>query len=100
MRNANVNVIASQLSCLPHDLLAQRIAFALDLLFECVAIENKGKREAEEYRTRAEENCDKDNAEIWNEDYCAAVGAETAYEHALEVFAENVLRCDIPFLLK
>lgn len=100
MRNANVNVIASQLSCLPHDLLAERIAFALDLLFECSAEECQEKREADDRLTLAEEKGDSFSAAFWSEEFRGACSAESAYEHALNVFAENVLRCDIPFLLK
>ena len=100
MRNANVNVIASQLSCLPHDLLAERITYTLDILFESAQEERELKRDADERASKASEECDKANEHFWNEEFHAANAAESAYEYALKVFAENVLRCDIPFLLK
>ena len=100
MRNANVNVIASQLSCLPHDLLAERITYALDVLFESAHEERELKRDADERASKANEEDDKKSEAFWNEEFHAANAAEGAYEYALKVFAENVLRCDIPFLLK
>lgn len=100
MRNANVKVIASQLSCLPHDLLAERIAYALDVLFESAQEEREIKLDADERASKANEEDDKRSEAFWSEEFHAANEAEAAYEYALKVFAENVLRCDIPFLLK
>ena len=98
MPQLNVNVIASQLSCIPHDLLAERFEYALSVLLNDADEERNLKKEAYEYAERARENMDYDTVSMWDEDFGRHCACESALRYAVNVICDNILRADINFI--